>query len=361
MTQQTPLYHEHLAAQAKVVDFHGWLLPLHYGSQLEEHHIVRQDCGMFDVSHMTIVDIHGEKTEAFLRYLLANDVAKLTLGKALYTTMLNEQGGIIDDLIVYKFASDHFRLVVNSATREKDLNWIQLQAQAFNLKITVRDDMANIAIQGPQTRAKVAALFPEFSQTILELKSFHFIQHQEWQISATGYTGEDGLEIILPAQEAAAFWQQLLKQNIKPCGLGARDTLRLEAGLNLYGSDMDETISPLEANIAWTVAFLPAERDFIGRKALEMQKEKNDYPRLVGLVLQERGVLRAEQKVFQDEKEIGVTISGTFSPTLQQGIAFARIKNAEGETCTVEIRGKKLAAKIVKLPFVRQGKIMVTI
>lgn len=270
MAQQTPLYEEHLACGAKMVDLHGWMMPLHYGSQLDEHHQVRRDAGMFDVSHMTIVDLAGPRTRDFLRHLLANDVAKLTVpGKALYTGMLNASGGVIDDLIVYFLSELELRLVVNSATRAKDVEWITRHAEPYQVTVTVRDDLALIAVQGPQAQSKTQTLFSlQQRQAVSGMKPFFGVQAGELFIATTGYTGEAGYEISLPATQAADFWRQLLAAGVKPCGLGARDTLRLEAGMNLYGQEMDEGISPLAANMGWTITWQPEERDFIGREAL---------------------------------------------------------------------------------------------
>lgn len=358
---KTPLYDEHVKLNAKIVDFHGWLLPIQYTSQIEEHHQVRQAAGIFDVSHMTVIDLQGTEVEKYLRFVLANDVAKLVPGKALYTAMLNEQAGIIDDLIAYKNSDDSFRLVVNSATREQDLAWLEKQAQNFQVTLTWRSELAIVAIQGPLAREKVLPLLPDaLKQAAAELKPFQFVQAGDWQVSRTGYTGEDGFEVILPAVGVASFWQQLVAANIIPCGLGARDTLRLEAGLNLYGQDMDETVSPLESNIAWTITWEPVDRNFIGRQKLDEQKRENAYPRLVGLLMQDKGIPRTGYAVFCGDEKIGVVTSGTFSPTMQQGIAMARVKLPEDHgQCFVEIRDKKLAVKVVKLPFVRNGKIQV--
>lgn len=293
MTQQTPLFEQHQACGARMVDFHGWMMPLHYGSQMDEHHVVRTDAGMFDVSHMTIVDLTGPRTREFLRYLLANDVAKLTQpGKALYTGMLNASGGVIDDLIVYFMNEEFFRLVVNSATRENDLAWITQHAQGYGITLTERDDLALIAVQGPQAQQKAQTLFSEEQrQAVAGMKPFFGVQAGDLFIATTGYTGEAGYEIAMPADEAADFWQRLLAAGVKPAGLGARDTLRLEAGMNLYGQEMDEGVSPLAANMGWTVCWEPADRDFIGREALELQRERGTE-KLVGLILTEKGVLR---------------------------------------------------------------------
>lgn len=356
MAQQTVLIGKHIEAGAKVVDFHGWDMPLHYGSQIEEHHAVRTDAGMFDVSHMTIVDLHGARTREFLRYLVANDVAKLTVpGKALYTGMLNEAGGVIDDLIVYFMTEEFFRLVVNSATREKDLAWINAQAAAFAVTVTERPEFAMIAVQGPNAKAKVATLLTAEQQAaVAGMKPFFGVQAGDLFIATTGYTGEDGYEISLPNEQAADFWQKLLDAGVKPAGLGARDTLRLEAGMNLYGQDMDETVSPLAANMGWTIAWEPSDRNFIGRAALEQHRAEGTF-KLVGLVMEQKGVLRHGQKVVVEGGEGEIT-SGTFSPTLGYSIAMARVPATVGDTAQVDIRGKLVPVQVVKPSFVRMGK-----
>ncbi|MBD2780008.1 glycine cleavage system aminomethyltransferase GcvT [Xenorhabdus szentirmaii] len=361
MSKHTPLYDQHQACGARMVDFHGWMMPLHYGSQLDEHHSVRTDAGMFDVSHMTIVDLHGTGCRDFLRYLLANDIAKLTEpGKALYSGMLNASGGVIDDLIVYFFTDSAYRLVVNSATREKDLAWINQHAEKYDVEITVRDDLALIAVQGPNAQAKVQSLFnDEQKQAVMDMKPFFGVQSGSLFIATTGYTGEAGYEIALPKEQAADFWQALLKAGVKPAGLGARDTLRLEAGMNLYSQEMDETISPLAANMGWTIAWKPEDRQFIGREALEKQRETGTE-KLVGLVMREKGVLRSGLVVsFTDEVgEIhsGVITSGTFSPTLGFSIALARVPQGIGEQAIVQIRNREMPVQVVKPGFVRMGK-----
>ena len=361
MTQQTPLFEQHQACGARMVDFHGWMMPLHYGSQIDEHHAVRTDAGMFDVSHMTIVDLHGARTREFLRYLLANDVAKLTQpGKALYTAMLNVSAGVIDDLIVYFMTEDFFRLVVNSATREKDLAWISSQAHPFSVELTVRDDLALIAIQGPNARTKAQTLFTDAQrQATAGMKPFFGVQAGDLFVATTGYTGEAGYEIALPNEQAADFWQKLVIAGAKPAGLGARDTLRLEAGLNLYGQEMDEGVNPLAANMGWTVAWQPSDREFIGREALQIQREKGTE-QLIGLVMTEKGVLRNAQPVrFTDAAgnlQEGVITSGSFSPTLGCSIALARVPAGIGEQAIVEIRNREMPVKVTKPIFVRAGK-----
>ena len=361
MALQTPLYEQHLQAGAKMVNFSCWDMPLHYGSQIEEHHQVRQDAGMFDVSHMVVVDLQGARVREFLSYLLANDVARLQMpGKALYSCMLNEQGGVIDDLIVYFLSESLFRMVVNAATREKDLVWLERQAAVYDVQVSERAELAMIAVQGPNARRKVESLLDESGQAEARaLKPFCGAQIGELFIARTGYTGEAGYEIIVPREVAAGLWRNLLDAGAKPCGLGARDTLRLEAGMNLYGTDMDESVSPLESGLGWTVALQPAERDFIGRAALERQKAAGGLRRFVGLVLEGRGVLRGQQKVILDEGGEGETTSGTFSPSLQKAIAMARVPATVGERCRVEVRGKLIPARVVKTPFVRNGKSLI--
>jgi aminomethyltransferase len=361
--KQTVLFETHKAMGGKMVPFGGWEMPLHYGSQLEEHHQVRRDAGMFDVSHMTVVDLQGKDANPFLRRLLANDVDKLKVsGRALYTCMLNERGGVVDDLIVYFLNDSGYRLVVNAGTTDKDLAWLQKQSAGFDLSITPRRDLAMIAVQGPQAREKALPLLSEaLQQTGAELKPFNAAADGEWFLARTGYTGEEGFEIMLPADQAVDFWQRLKGAGVAPCGLGARDTLRLEAGMNLYGSDMDEDTSPLESGLGWTVAWEPADRDFVGRAALEAQRKDPKRRRFIGLVLTGRGVLRNHLKLFAGDRLIGEITSGGFAPTLERSIAFARVEPDVGESCEVEIRGKRMAAQVVKPPFVRNGKSQLTL
>lgn len=360
MGQRTPLYEQHLALGAKMVDFGGWDMPLHYGSQVEEHHQVRRDCGVFDVSHMTVVDVTGAQAKAWLQHLLANDVERLkTPGKALYSGMLNERGGVIDDLIVY-LTDWGYRVVVNASTRDKDLAWMQAQTAGFEVALNERAELAMLAIQGPNARAKTAELVsPAHAALIHELKVFQGLPEGDWFIARTGYTGEDGLEIMLPAEQAADFLTELVGAGIAPIGLGARDTLRLEAGMNLYGQDMDEDTSPLAANMAWTIAWEPAERQFVGRSALESQRAAGNQPKLVGLVLEERGVLRAHQVVRVEGVGEGEITSGSFSPTLNKSIALARVPAATGDRAEVEIRGKWYPVRVVQANFVRNGKAVI--
>ncbi len=353
---KTPLYERHRAAGGRMVDFAGWALPIHYGSQVEEHHQVRRHAGVFDVSHMTVVDVTGAEAQGFLRRLLANDVARLTPGRALYGCMLNERGGIIDDLICYDLGEGAYRLVVNAATRKKDLDWMAAQADGRAVALLVRDDLAMLAVQGPAARALSGPLLPQpLRVPAQDLAPFHAAAHGDWFVARTGYTGEDGFEVMLPADEAPAFWDALLEAGVRPAGLGARDTLRLEAGMNLYGQDMDEDTTPLESGLAWTVAWEPAERDFVGRAALEAQRRSGVTHKLVGLVLDERGVLRSGMPVYSDAGT-GCITSGAFSPTLKRSIALARMPAAVGERAEVEIRGRRLPVRVVRPPFVRHGE-----
>jgi aminomethyltransferase len=361
MTQKTPLYARHLELGARLVDFGGWDMPLQYGSQLEEHHAVRRDAGMFDVSHMRAVDVEGPRAQEFLRRLLANDVTRLAVtGKALYSCMLNESGGVIDDLIVYFQEPGRYRLVVNAGTADKDLAWIGRQVAGFGVSVRPRGDLAMIAVQGPNARAKAAGLLPAADEAkALALEAFYGttlgVLDGRVFVARTGYTGEDGFEIMLPAEHVVSLWNRLLDAGVRPCGLGARDTLRLEAGMNLYGNDMDETTTPLESGLAWTVALDPG-RDFIGRAALEAQRAAGVPRKLVGLLLEDKGILRSHQKVYAGPAGEGETTSGSYSPTLERSIALARVPSATGAAVEVDIRGKRLQARVVRPPFVRHGR-----
>ena len=365
----TPLNSAHRAANAKMVDFGGWDMPVNYGSQIEEHNAVRSDAGMFDVSHMCVVDVKGANVRTFLRGLLANNVDKLQVpGKALYSCMLNPEGGVIDDLIVYFLSEEWFRIVVNAGTAEKDVAWMNQQNTATNSGVTItarrdgNDPIALIAVQGPNARAKVWQVLPSTQAPSENLKPFNAVivpdtAFGEAMIARTGYTGEDGFEIGVPASQAEALWNAFVAVGIKPAGLGARDTLRLEAGMNLYGQDMDDAVNPLDAGLAWTID-LVSERDFIGKAALQA---KGQGAQFVGLILREKGgILRAHQKVVAASGLEGEITSGTFSPSMQQAIALARVPMdvAIGDTVHVIIRDKRLAASVVKLPFVRNGKVL---
>ncbi len=354
----TPLRHKHEEANAKMVDFHGWEMPLHYGSQIDEHHQVRQHAGMFDVSHMGIVDIGGDQAEELLGNLLANDVAKLTQpGKAIYSCMLNPQGGILDDLIVYRLDEQQYRIVWNSATREKNLKWLYQHAKEYDVLITERSDLAMIAVQGPKAIELATSILSEsFGDHIAELKPFHAHYADYIWVARTGYTGEKGVEIILPAESAGSLWQAFIDAGVQPCGLGARDTLRLEAGLNLYGTDMDESTHPFECNLGWTVDFKTENRRFIGRDALEQQLALGISHQFVGVMMESPGVLRNHQVVTINEGTEGTITSGGFSPTLGHAIALARLPAPISGNVTIERRGKHIPVNLIELPFVRNGK-----
>ena len=365
MTLQTPLYEQHLEHGATMVPFFGWSMPLHYGSQLNEHLAVRSDAGMFDVSHMTVVDMDGSDTRDFLLYLLANDVDKMkSTGRALYTMMLNEDAGIIDDLIVYRMPEDAYRLVLNAATQEKVIAWFKSHLPKFpNVNLQFREGFAMVAIQGPKALEKACSVLGDSvsSEDVQALKPFGHLGYKNWTIARTGYTGENGVEIILPGEEVVDLWKKLHAVGVLPIGLGARDTLRLEAGLHLYGQDMNETTSPAVSNLLWTVGLKNPDRNFIGRAALEKEIAAGPKESFVGLVLKDKGgILRSGQVVLdQDGNEIGVTTSGVFSPTMKQSIALARITTSSADTCSVQVRKKALTCQVVQPPFVRNNKILV--
>ncbi len=360
MGHQTPLYAEHVAAGARIVEFGGWDMPLHYGSALAEHHAVRQSCGIFDVSHMTVVDVMGPDATAFLRRLLANDIGRLQQpGQGLYSCMLNDAGGVVDDLIAYWTGADRYRLIVNAATRAQDLAWFARIADRDDVVLLHRDDLLMLAVQGPQARQLVAPLLPDgVGVAALALQPFGAMLQDDVFVARTGYTGEDGFEVVLPIPAGLALWQALAAAGAQRCGLGSRDTLRLEAALNLYGQDMDAGTSPLASALAWTVAFEPADRQFRGRAALELQKSTGVTEKLIGLLLEDRGIMRHGQRVLTPAGD-GVITSGGFSPTMERSIALARVPAAAVGSCQVEIRSAPRAARIVRPPFVRHGRVLV--
>ncbi|MGI8739137.1 MAG: glycine cleavage system aminomethyltransferase GcvT [Gammaproteobacteria bacterium] len=355
--KQTALHEKHLEHGARMVNFGGWELPLHYGSQIEEHRRVRRDAGVFDVSHMTIIDITGAGARAYLRHLLAAEIDAMSMpGRALYSCMLNPRGGVIDDVIVYYTGQDRYRVVANAATRDRVLAWTTELARDHSVKPKVADDLAMLAVQGPAARARLVAQLDRDTSPIAErLGYFHVAEIGETWIARTGYTGEDGFEVLLPAAAAPALWQRLVDAGAAPAGLGARDSLRLEAGPNLYGAEMNEDITPLQCGLAWTISWQP-ERDFVGRRALTQEREAGVTRKRIGLVVERRGVPRAQQKVLFETGEEGEVTSGGFSPTLGVPIALARVPITAGECCEVESRGQRLPARVVRPPFVRNGK-----
>ena len=349
MTKKTVLFDLHRESGGKLVEFAGWSMPLHYGSQIEEHHYVRQAAGIFDVSHMTIVDVIGAGSETYFRRLIANDVAKLkTNGAALYGVLLNEEGGIIDDVIVYRQPAG-FRMISNASTRNKVVAWLRRQ-NSEGIEIA-EAELAMVAIQGPQA----IQAFKAVNGGAVPPKAFSAINSGELFVARTGYSGEDGLEVILPERLAIEFWKEMVDQGVRPIGLGARDSLRLEAGLNLYGLDMTENTSPLVSSLSWTLCWKARDRRFIGKEALESQLAQGISHKLTGLVLEAKGVMRAGQTVYTDSGT-GVVTSGIFSPTLGCSIALARLPKEALGKCEIGLRGKRVKARIVRPPFVRNGK-----
>lgn len=363
MLKRTPLFEIHRSAGAKMVDFGGWEMPLHYGSQIEEHLAVRAGSGMFDVSHMRTIDVRGGDARELLRTLLANDAGRLEPGKALYSCMLRPDGGVIDDLLVYHLGerTTPYRLVVNASTAEHDLAWMQQvrRERGFDAELLSRTDLGLLAVQGPTARALLVQAVPRLGPIVEALRPFAAAPLGDWFVARTGYTGEDGCEIALPAAQAGELWRALGAVGVVPCGLGARDTLRLEAGMNLYGSDMDETVTPLESGLAWTVD-LRTPRAFIGRTALERQGADPHLRQLLGLKLVDRGVLRSHQGVATAQGPGAIT-SGTFAPTMGCSIALARVPAgvAAGDEVSVGLRAGPARARVCRPPFVRHGKVLV--
>ena len=341
-----------------MVDFHGWSMPINYGSQINEHNSVRENCGIFDVSHMTILDFKGDDAETFVRKLISNDIKKLTEPYAgLYSAMVNEQGGVIDDLIAYKMENG-YRLVVNCATRGEDLKWISSKSLNFKVEMTERDDLSMIAVQGPRSLDVLSSCPAPIVRALESKKRQQGVYGNNMFATKTGYTGEIGFEVILPHEQAVNLWQNAIDAGAVPVGLGARDTLRLEAGMNLYGFEMDESITPFECNMSWTVDFSDTDRDFYGKKALENILKEENYNELVGIMLDERTILRQGQKLwFNENKDLdGIVTSGTYSPTLKKPIALARIPKADLKSCFTEVRDKKVFAKIGSPKFIKEGK-----
>jgi len=368
MTAKTVLNDTHRALGARMVDFGGWDMPINYGSQIEEHHAVRRDAGMFDVSHMTVIDLHGPRTREFLRHLLANSVDKLKVsGKALYSCMLNERGGVIDDLIVYFFDDAHYRLVVNAATRDKDLAWIEAQAKAFDVTVKERPEFAMIAVQGPNARGKVIALLHEGDRPRIEkLGKFAAAAAQGPHgmplfVARTGYTGEDGFELFCDPADAVPLWHAVQEAGepfgITPAGLGSRDTLRLEAGMPLYGNELDRETNPYEAGMGRLVKL--EKGAFAGSAALARIREHGPRRRLVGLVMRETAIPRHGYPVLVDGLEAGTVTSGTASPTLGEKIAMAYLPAeaaAIGAEVQVVVRERPYRAEQVKLPFYKRPR-----
>lgn len=355
--KHTALHPQHVNAKAKLVDFSGWSMPMQYQSQLQEHRAVRNHAGIFDVSHMACVTITGKDTIAFLRYLVANDIQGIQPGKAMYTCMLNSEGGIIDDLIVYFFNDQDCRCIINAGCTDKDWAWMQQVANNFDVTLNRPNDLCIIAIQGPKAIELGRSCLPTAAAHALDtLKPFATTLVEGGFIARTGYTGEDGFEIILPTNMATHVWQQAMTAGITPCGLGARDTLRIEAGLNLYGQDMDENTSPYEAALSWTVSLHDTERSFIGKDALIQRVNQGVTHQLVGVAMTLPGVLRNQQIITLNNETTGIITSGTFSPILNHAIGFARVSLDSPTQGTVINRKKPCQVYLTKMAFVRKGQ-----
>ena len=350
---RTSIYHEHLERNAKIMDFFGWELPLHYGSQIDEHMCVREAVGLFDVSHMSILEISGLNSKKFLRYLLANDVAKISVGQAMYSCMLNTSGGIIDDLIIYCLSDELYLCVANASNRATDLQWVQKYAKNFEVQADYLIDVSIIALQGPKSEQLLSSVY----EGVSKIKPFHFGYSGDVMICRTGYTGEDGFELILPSRSSVNLWRTLLNQGAQPCGLGARDSLRLEAGMRLYGSDMNETTTPSSVGLGWTV-LIDKERDFIGKAALEAQDQEGQGKKLIAVLLKSKGVLRSGQVIYDGDIKCGLITSGSFSPILNVSIGFAYVEG-KPRNLRVSIRERRLPLELINGAFVKRGKILV--
>lgn len=352
--KQTPLYQNFVDAGAKIVEFGGWAMPVQFSSIKEEHNAVRTEMGVFDVSHMGEILIKGPDAKHLVQYLLSNDTEQLTTTKAQYTALCNESGGIIDDLITYMLEEDTYLLVVNAGNTEKDFEWMKQHATEFDVEvINVSNEYGQLAIQGPNTREFVKA---HVDVEVTDMKPFDFKQGVKFFdkniiLSQSGYTGEDGFEIYCKAEDTPYLWEKLLENNIQPCGLGARDTLRLEAGLPLHGQDLNESISPYEAGIGFAAKPL-IEADFIGKEVLKEQKENGSKRRAVGIEMIEKGIPRTGYIVYDsEENEIGEVTSGTQSPLSGKSIGLALIDREAfemGKEVIVQVRKRRVRAKIVK-------------
>jgi aminomethyltransferase len=355
--RRTPLYQRQKELGGKFVDFHGWELPIQFSGIIAEHNAVRTACGLFDVSHMGQVELIGPDALELLQKIQSNDAGKIKVGRAMYAHILNERGGVVDDIIVSRLGEDRYMVVVNSATTDKDVAWINTHAQGLDVRVSDRSkEYAMMALQGPQAEKLIATILPQAA----ELKRFGALEANVYGqlliFTRTGYTGEDGFEIMAPVEIAVRVWRTLnvngRSYGLEPCGLGARDTLRLEAGYLLYGSDIDDEHTPLEANYGWVVKF--QKGGFIGKAALEAQKRDGLKRRLYGVKLTERGVPRAGAEVRLEGKVLGKLLSATFSPTLKVGIGVGYLEAPDlqsGQAVTVEMRGRELAAQIADVPF----------
>src|SRR3989442_10829561 len=362
--KRTPLYEQHRALGARLVEFGGWEMPVQYSGILEEHQAVRTHAGLFDVSHMGEFKVEGSDALAFLQYLVPNDISRLVVGQALYTQLLLPDGGTIDDLLVYHLADKHFMLVVNAANIDKDFAWVEEQAKNFtDVHVTNQSDAtALLALQGPAAQSILQSLT---DVDLASIRYYHFVpgvvDGVNCIISRTGYTGEDGFELYCAPVDVVTLWTDLLEagkaQGLLPAGLGARDTLRIEAGYCLYGHELDEQTNPLEAGLGWTVKLNKGE--FIGRDALLKVKEEGPKRKLIGIQMIERGISRAGYAIYENTLPIGALTSGAPSPTLNKNIGMGYVEASHavvGNTVQIDIRGKRAAAQIVALPFYKRKK-----
>ena len=355
--KQTVLHSQHLSLHAKMVDFSGYSMPLQYQSQMQEHLAVRNNAGIFDVSHMKVISITGNDTIKFIRYLVANDIAKLSPGKAMYTCMLNHKGGIIDDLIIYYFNNRHINLIVNAACADKDIKWMTTTAESFDVTINIQDTKSILAVQGPNAISLASKILPEeYSHVLSTLKPFETSLYNTDFIARTGYTGEYGFEIVVQPATAIQIWEQAIHEGITPCGLAARDTLRVEAGLNLYGQDMDETTSPLISNLKWTVSLDDTDRDFIGKQAILKEIECGVKFKLTGVSMTTPGMLRNHQQITFQDGTTGTITSGSFSPILKHAVGMARVPIKAPEYGQVMQRKQSTEIKLSPLPFIKKIK-----
>lgn len=359
MLKRTPLYEEHKKLGARIVDFAGWEMPVQYSGVTDEHLTVRKSAGLFDVSHMGTFEISGDETTRFLDYLTPSNCAKLSELQATYSLLLNEGGTIVDDIIIYKLNQRRFLLVVNASNKEKDFEWVKSHLRG---KVSLKDlsgETTLIALQGPKAALVLSSICEENLDDVGKfcLKYIFVKGASKTLVARTGYTGEDGFEIFAKPAEAAAIWNSLLEagksQGIKPAGLGARDTLRLEMGYTLYGHEISDKTNALEAGLRWVIKFKKPE-DFIGKDALLKIREKGLKRKLVGFTLLEKGIPRNGYKIFSGDKDVGIVTSGTFSPSLQRPIGIGYVKNGldeVGAKFSVDIRGRKRLAEVVKTPF----------
>lgn len=354
----TPLYEKHLELKGKIIDFGGWALPVEYTGIIAEHEAVRNKAGLFDVSHMGEVTVKGEDAEKYLQKVLTNDISVLSNNQIAYTTMCYEDGGVVDDLLVYKNSNVDYLLVVNASNTDKDFEWMEKHVFG-NVEVkNVSSEYAQLALQGPLAQDILQKLVKD---DLNEIEFYHFkndvdVNGIKALVSRTGYTGEDGFELYFEASDGPKMWELLLEtgkeEGILPCGLGARDTLRFEAALPLYGQEIDKDITPLEAGLGFCVKL--SKEDFIGKQALALQKSEGVKRKVVGFEMIERGIPRGHYEVYADGKKIGYVTTGSFSPTLKKNIGLALIEAAyakEGTEIAISIRNKNVKAQVIKKPF----------